>query len=191
MKNALRTALVATAVAVTVTMGAANARADTIKVALFDVTALDHGVFGPGSGRGIGMMGRGGFGGQGMMTFGGGFGLGMMGTGMMGAGMMSVRVDQQSATAGPTSFEVVNWSRSLIHEMVVVAVDSPDAPLPYDFENQVVVEDQIKVIGETDELEPGQSQTIELTLPPGDYLLICNIPGHYGAGMQTAFTVTQ
>lgn len=34
------------------------------------------------------------------------------------------------------------------------------------------------------------SMTIELDLQPGSYLLICNVPYHYAAGMVIAFTVS-
>jgi uncharacterized cupredoxin-like copper-binding protein len=115
---------------------------------------------------------------------------GMMGRGGgMMMGMMSVRADKTSAKAGPVTFNVTNWSRSVVHEMLVVAVDSPDAPLPYDFNKQIVPEDQVKVLGETAELQPNASKSIQLTLAPGNYLLLCNVPGHYAAGMSLAFTV--
>jgi uncharacterized cupredoxin-like copper-binding protein len=139
-------------------------------------------------GQGFGMMGMMG---SGMM----GSGMGMMSPGMMGRGggmmmgMMSVRADKTSAKAGPVTFNVTNWSRSVVHEMLVVAVDSPDAPLPYDFNKQIVPEDQVKVLGETAELQPNASKSIQLTLAPGNYLLLCNVPGHYAAGMSLAFTV--
>ena len=88
--------------------------------------------------------------------------MGMMSPGMMGRGggqgmmmgMMSVRADRTSAKAGPVTFDVTNWSRSVVHEMLVVAVDSPDAPLPYDFSKQIVPEDQVKVLGETASFSP-------------------------------------
>jgi uncharacterized cupredoxin-like copper-binding protein len=165
---------------------------------------------GPGSmGKGsIGMMGRSGFG-QGMM--GGGFGqsqgmmgggvgnfapgmMGIVGGGMMGPGMMgvmSIRTDAPAAKAGSVTFEVINWSRSLVHEMVVVAVDGPDAALPYDYTSHQIVEEQVKLLAETDELEPNAREALTLDLAPGSYLLICNIPGHYGLGMQEPFTVTE
>ena len=73
--------------------------------------------------------------------------------------------------------------------MMVLAVDSPDAPLPYDFSKQIIPEDQVKVLGETNELQPNASKSIELTLASGNYLLVCNVPGHYAAGMVLAFTV--
>ena len=44
-------------------------------------------------------------------------------------------------------------------------------------------------VGETQELQPNASKSIQLTLAPGNYLLVCNVPGHYAAGMVLAFTV--
>jgi uncharacterized cupredoxin-like copper-binding protein len=112
------------------------------------------------------------------------------GPGMMGHGMMSIRADKTSVSAGKVTFDVTNWSRSLVHEMVVVAVDSPDAPLPYDYNTGRVVEDQIKSLGEIEDMAPQASETIKLDLQPGSYLLICNVPYHYAAGMVLPFTVT-
>ena len=157
---------------------------NTVTVALFDMTAAGHGFMGQGGG--FGMMGRGGFG-EGMMGqgFGGGFG------GMMGPGMMSIRTDKSSVKAGEVTFNVTNWSRSLVHEMLVIAVDNADAPLPYDSDKQRVIEEQIKSLGETNEMQPNALKTLSLNLTPGTYLLICNVPGHYGAGMQTVLTVTE
>jgi uncharacterized cupredoxin-like copper-binding protein len=37
---------------------------------------------------------------------------------------------------------------------------------------------------------PGKEKVLELSLPAGNYLLVCNIPGHYAAGMVTPFVVT-
>jgi len=44
--------------------------------------------------------------------------------------------------------------------------------------------------GEVPELDPGKSGTLSVSLQPGTYLLLCNQPGHYEAGMWTVFTVT-
>jgi hypothetical protein len=77
-----------------------------------------------GYGMGPSMMG------PGMMNP-GTMGQGMMSPGMMGIGMMSIRIDQSSIKAGTVSFDVTNWSRSFVHEMLIVAVDNPNAPLPY------------------------------------------------------------
>lgn len=171
------------------TFGAAAAAdaagSGTVTVALFDMTAVGQGMMGQGGGS-FGMMGRNGFG-QGMMGQGFGQGPG----GMMGAGMMSIRLDKSTVKAGQVTFDVKNWSRSLVHEMLVIAVDSADAPLPYDYNKQQVIEDQVKSLGETSEMQPNASKELSLQLTPGTYLLICNVPGHYGAGMQTVLTVTE
>ena len=56
----------------------------------------------------------------------------MMGPGMMGMmmGMMSIRVDRPAINARRAELDITNWSRSLVHEVLIVPVDSPDAPLP-------------------------------------------------------------
>jgi uncharacterized cupredoxin-like copper-binding protein len=173
--------------------GAADGQS-TVKVALLDMSSLmpmgatAYGMMGPGWGQGQGMMNPGmmGYGmmGQGMM----GPGM-MMGQGMMG-GMMSIRLDKATVKAGAVTFDVMNWSRSVLHEVLIVAVDNQAAPLPYDYPQARVPEDQVKVLGEAGDLQPNMSKTFEVTLTPGSYLLICNLPGHYAAGMAVPLSVT-
>ncbi len=158
----------------------ASAASTTVKVALIDMTASSQNIAGMGQGgNGYGMMG----GGQGMM--GRGFG------GRMGQGMMSISIDSSTVKAGAVTFDVTNWSRTLVHEMLVVAVDDANARLPYDADDQRVVEEKIDSLGETEEMQPQQSKAITLDLKPGTYLLVCNLPGHYAAGMWTVLTVTE
>ena len=141
-----------------------------VHVGLLDMTAIVSGSGAPGFGMGP-QQGR--------------------GFGMMGGGMMSIRADQTSFKAGKITFDVTNYSRSLIHELLLVAVDSPDAPLPYDYQAGRVVEDQVKSLGETGELQPNQTKVVTFDLAPGSYLLVCNVAGHFAAGMVTPITVTQ
>jgi hypothetical protein len=113
-----------------------------VKVALLEMSAtMGMGTVGM-MGPGMGMMGQGMMG-QGMM----GPGMGMMGPGMMG--MMALRLNQDNVKAGDVTFDVMNWSRSTVHEMVVVAVSSSSLQLPYDYSQSKVREDQVKIIGET------------------------------------------
>jgi hypothetical protein len=77
---------------------------------------------------------------------------GMMGPGMMGMGMMSIRTDRSSIKAATVHFDVMNWSRSFVHEALVVAVDNPNAAVPYNYAEARVAEDQIKVLGEVADL---------------------------------------
>ncbi len=186
--------------AIMVPAGAAE-QGPMVRVALLDMTAVASSGSGVGMmGYGPGMMGPWGAGpGGGMMGYGQGMmgpwgpgagGPGMMGGGMMGHGMMAVRADRDSVPAGTITFDVTNWSRSVVHELIVVAVDSPTAPLPYDYNSWRVVEDQIVLAGDSGELSPSASKTLELKLAPGTYLLICNVAGHYAAGMALPLTVT-
>ena len=175
----------ATALLCLLVLGAGPALATdaiTLKVALMDMSSA------MGTGRGYGMMGPGMMGpgmmGRGMM------GYGMMGPGMMMGGMMAVRTDHPSVKAGPIHFDITNWSQSLLHELIVIRVDNPEAALPYDYAKAKVAEDQVKVLGESGDLQPGASYAFDLTFAPGTYLLFCNVPGHYAAGMVTPLTVT-
>ena len=152
----------------------------TVHVALLDMTSLM-----PAGMEGYGVMGHGMMGRR-MM----GEGQGMMGRGQgMMDGMMSVRVDKPTVKAGIMTFAVVNWSRSVVHEALLISVDNQDAPLPYDFAQSRVPEEQVKVLGEAEDLQPNASQSFEVTLGPGTYLLICNVAGHYSSGMATPFSV--
>jgi uncharacterized cupredoxin-like copper-binding protein len=138
---------------------------NTINLALLDMSSL----IGPGA-MGHGMMGP-----------------SMMG--MMGMGMMSIRSDQSSIKAGTVSFDVTNWSRSLVHEVLIIAVDNANAALPYSSAEAKVAEDQVKVLGEVADLQPNASGTVDVALTPGSYLLICNIAGHYAVGMMSQLQV--
>ncbi len=104
---------------------------------------------------------------------------------------MMLKTDQQSVKAGPVTFMVSNDSKNLVHEMIVVSVAEPNMPLPYDPKANRVIESKIKDLGEASDLPPGTKKTLTLTLKPGHYLLICNQPGHYKAGMKANLTVTQ
>jgi uncharacterized cupredoxin-like copper-binding protein len=45
-------------------------------------------------------------------------------------------------------------------------------------------------VGEVEGLGSGNTKSTSINLTPGRYLLVCNLPGHYSAGMVTAFTVS-
>jgi uncharacterized cupredoxin-like copper-binding protein len=44
-------------------------------------------------------------------------------------------------------------------------------------------------VGEVEDLAKGRTKRLSLNLEKGHYVLICNLPGHYEAGMRTDFTV--
>jgi uncharacterized cupredoxin-like copper-binding protein len=107
------------------------------------------------------------------------------------AATMGVKLSTDHAPAGIVSFQVTNSSKDTIHEMVVAKLTDPGKPLPYDAKKSVVPEDKIAYIGEVEETDPGKTGTFTKALAPGEYILMCNIAGHFVAGMWTTFTVTK
>ncbi len=116
-----------------------------------------------------------------------GMGMGMHGN--MKMAMMGVETDQASVPAGKVTLDVVNVSADVIHEMLVAPVASLDAILPYNAKENRVEEEASGYLGEVSELDPGKGGALTLDLKPGLYLLFCNIPGHFAAGMWTTLEV--
>ncbi|WP_246686907.1 sulfocyanin-like copper-binding protein [Mesorhizobium sp. B2-4-19] len=102
---------------------------------------------------------------------------------------MGMKASPGAVKAGEVTFNVKNDSKDTVHEMIVMYLADPGKPLPYlDAENRVD-EDKAGDKGEVSELDPGKSGTLTVELKAGKYLLVCNVPGHYGAGMWAEFTV--
>lgn len=117
-----------------------------------------------------------------------GLGRGMGGN--MAMANMHIKIDQTEVPAGDVTFSVVNDSKGIIHEMIVAPLPAPGEPLPYDAGSGRVEEEVAGSRGEVSELEPGQKGALTVDLKPGQYILFCNIAGHYAAGMWTVITVT-
>lgn len=89
-----------------------------------------------------------------------------------------------SVRAGKVTF-VVKDTGKLKHNFVVLKTNT--AP------NKLMIMGgkamQTGLVGKTSTLKPGQTRRLTLTLKRGRYVLICNLPGHYKAGMRIAFRV--
>jgi len=121
---------------------------------------------------------------------------GQMGRGWMTGGSMRVVTSTDHVSAGMVSFRVANTG-TLVHELVVL-------PLPA---TQIAGNRVPTIDGRVDEtgslgevsntcarragtgLSPGTVGWVTLQLPPGNYELVCNIAGHYDAGMYAELTV--
>jgi uncharacterized cupredoxin-like copper-binding protein len=114
-------------------------------------------------------------------------------------GTVSVSLNQWTITptattvpAGSVTFNVANEG-TVTHEFVVLQTDTPAAEIPIDsFEGEQdrIDEDTAGTnVGETGDMEARATQTLALDLAPGHYVFVCNLPGHYGQGMHTDFTV--
>lgn len=89
---------------------------------------------------------------------------------------------------GQIAVEVVNEGL-LMHEAIIVATDHPNEPLATVGGLVDIGGDSVELIGEIAELSPEDRIGVTLDLEPGTYILFCNIPGHYDAGMSTVLTV--
>jgi len=104
-------------------------------------------------------------------------------------GGMAVDLSTTHLKPGTVTFEVANKSDGIQHEFLVARTDLKPDQVPYDDNRGVVDEHAFKNVKEVSDLEPGQSGTLTMDLTPGTYLLFCNQPGHYKAGMYRKITV--
>ena len=102
---------------------------------------------------------------------------------------MAIRANPSTLQPGQVTFDVINLSKDLTHEMVLIRLDDPRDQLPYNRDNDEVREDSTVRLGEVSDLPPGGHGSMTLTLTPGLYMLICNQSGHYRAGMHTVLAV--
>ena len=147
-----------------------------------DVALVDSGMHGmsarPGDGpRGWGPMPEGGW--------------------MLGGPMMGLRLSRSSVPAGTVSLRASDLG-ARVHELVVLPLTGalgdgrrqvgPDGTVPED----AALGEASRTCGEGagDGIEPGSSGWTTLQLRPGRYELVCNLPGHYGAGMHAELDVT-
>ena len=104
---------------------------------------------------------------------------------------MGIKLSRPSAPAGVVTFKVTNISKDTVHETIVMYLADPTKPLPYLDDEKRVDEDRAGDKGEVSELDPGNGGALTVALKPGKYVLICNVTGHFSAGMWTEFEVTK
>jgi uncharacterized cupredoxin-like copper-binding protein len=108
-------------------------------------------------------------------------------------GSQGLSLSTDHAKAGKVEFEVKNSSTTMVHEFLIVKTDMTFDQFPIDPENPAKVdEDKLKGVKElSSDLDPGNSGKLTMDLKPGRYVVFCNQPGHFAAGMHLIFTVTK
>ena len=103
---------------------------------------------------------------------------------------MKFELSQSTVPAGPVEFVVTNKGK-MPHEMEVVKTDLTVDKLPVTSDGRLDTDKAGKEIGEIeeDDLKSGTTKTLKVNLTPGKYLIVCNLPGHFKAGMRTYLTV--
>jgi uncharacterized cupredoxin-like copper-binding protein len=102
---------------------------------------------------------------------------------------MQMKADPTTVKAGRITFNAVNQSKELVHEVLVVPAPAGSKEIPYDAKSDRIIESRAHSRGEISDLKPGAKGSVTLSLKPGAYFLLCNQPGHYKAGMSTKLTV--
>jgi uncharacterized cupredoxin-like copper-binding protein len=101
-----------------------------------------------------------------------------------------VRRDASVVPAGTVSFRILNQGPTT-HEFIVVRTDRAPDRLPLQSDGLTVNEDApgIDLLDEVDGLDIDDRQTLVLRLAPGNYVLYCNLEGHYLGGMHASLAV--
>jgi uncharacterized cupredoxin-like copper-binding protein len=102
---------------------------------------------------------------------------------------MEIKLSSATAPAGPIEFVVTNQGQRP-HEMEIIKTDLPFDKLPMK-NGRLDTEKAGKEIAEieADELKSGETKTLRVNLTPGTYLIECNLPRHFKAGMRALLTV--
>jgi uncharacterized cupredoxin-like copper-binding protein len=125
-----------------------------------------------------------------------------MGGPMMGrrngmGGAMRMTTDRNTVVHGTVSFLATN-AGNISHELLILPLPDDQIPgtRPIGADARI---DEARSLGEASNtcaegpgqgILPGASGWVTVTLPPGRYELVCNLPGHYAAGMYTQLTVS-
>lgn len=103
---------------------------------------------------------------------------------------MEIKLSSNTIPAGKVDFVIKNVGR-MPHELVVFKTDLPLDKLP--LKNGEMDEEGagVKNVADTGEksIKSGETRTLSANLSPGNYVAVCNYPGHFSGGMKTAFVV--
>jgi uncharacterized cupredoxin-like copper-binding protein len=102
---------------------------------------------------------------------------------------MKVMPSSTDVPAGKYNVTITN-AGSMEHELLVFHTDIAAADIPVGADGKVAEDAPGFKISDGDNIDPGASQSRVIDLSqPGTYLFVCNLPGHFMAGMHTTVTV--
>lgn len=100
----------------------------------------------------------------------------------------SIQPAVTTASAGEVTFTIENVGATE-HEMVVIQTDVAIADMPVEKHETDEEAPGMNPIGEVEDVQPGESTDLVLTLEPGRYVFLCNLPKHFERGMATEFEI--
>ncbi|MFL6183733.1 MAG: sulfocyanin-like copper-binding protein [Actinomycetes bacterium] len=103
----------------------------------------------------------------------------------------TLRRDVAVVPAGTVRFRILNEGPTT-HELSVIRTDRAPDKLPLQRDGLTINEDApgMHFINEAEGIEIGDRRTLALRLAAGNYVLYCNMEGHYLGGMHAALTVS-
>jgi len=105
-------------------------------------------------------------------------------------GSQFMSLSRSSVHAGPVMFKVINHSADMVHEFLVVQTSLDPNAFPMKPDGSEVDETKLKGVTELGDLNPGKSGEMSAVPKPGRYVMFCNQPGHFQAGMFAILAVT-
>ncbi|MGZ5214560.1 MAG: cupredoxin domain-containing protein [Actinomycetota bacterium] len=93
-----------------------------------------------------------------------------------------------TVSAGEVTFTIENVGATE-HEMVVIRTDVAIADMAVEGHETNEEAPGMTPIGEVEDVQPGESTDLVLTLESGRYVFLCNLPKHFERGMVTEFEV--
>ena len=91
--------------------------------------------------------------------------------------------------AGKTDLAITNIG-AVPHELLVFKSDLDPSAYPTDAAGDITEKGPgVTLVSDGDNIDPAGSQARTVDLAPGKYLFVCNIAGHFKAGMFTVVTV--
>ena len=99
----------------------------------------------------------------------------------------AIKTAETEAAAGAVEFDLVNDGPS-DHSFILVRTDRADDDLPV--VDHVVDPSQLDVVAEVERIEFEAEHALAVDLEAGNYVMFCNLPGHYESDMHAAFAVT-
>ena len=101
------------------------------------------------------------------------------------------KVDVASTVKAGTATFTISNSGTIPHELLIFKSNLTPSAYPTDAAGGIIEEGGgVALVSDGDNVDPGSSQSRTVDLAAGTYLFVCNIPGHFKAGMFTVVTVT-
>jgi uncharacterized cupredoxin-like copper-binding protein len=92
--------------------------------------------------------------------------------------------------AGKVTFSISNLG-TIQHELLVFKSKLAASAYPHTKDGDIVEDGAgVDLMSDGDNIDVGGTQSRTVDLTPGTYLFVCNIPGHFKAGMYQVVTVT-